>query len=132
MEEKIEVWKLFHDGSIIEVKGDLPNPSLRIQISYLREIFPSKGDSFWAHFQNCTLIEYLNWEEETKERSLEKIAHQEPEILNVSQVGKMACIVCSSGELHLIYESIHFTLDSGIAISMNELRNASHTYWKAF
>ncbi|MCU7805486.1 MAG: hypothetical protein KZQ96_20035 [Candidatus Thiodiazotropha sp. (ex Lucinoma borealis)] len=129
MDEIIEVWNIFHDGSIVEAKGSLPNLSLRIEIQYLRDMFPGNGDSFWAHINGCTHIEYLNWEEDQKEKTLKAIIEQEPEILDVSQIDNMVHIVCVNGELDLVYEGISFEIDSGSPVSIEELDKGCNAYW---
>jgi hypothetical protein len=129
MDKIIEVWNIFHDGIIVEAKGVMPNLSLRIEIQYLRDRFPGVGDSFWAHIQGCTHIEYLNWENDQKQRLLKTIVEQEPEILEVSQIDNMAHIVCANGELDLVYEAISFEIDSGAPVSIEALDKGCNAYW---
>lgn len=128
MDEQIEVWNIFHDGTIVEVRGELPNISLRIEIPYLREMFPGAGHSFWAHIVDCKTCQYSNWR--GKEITvLAEIMGEEPEILDVSQIGNMAHIVCVNGSLDLKYAEISFELDSGVPVSINELDKVCRTYW---
>lgn len=130
MEEKIEVWNIFHDGSIVEAKGFLPSISLRIEIPYLRTMFPGQGTSFWAHLSGCTHFTYSAWDRVTPLENPSAIARQEPEILDVAQMGNMAHIVCVDGDLELVYESIRFEIDSGAEITIDELDRECRGYWK--
>lgn len=129
MEEEIEVWNIFHDGSIVEVKGDLPDISLRIEIPYLRNMFPGEGDSFWAHIKGCYHLKYLNWDDDKREASPNKIFEQEPEILSVKQIEGVAHITCVSGELDMAYETISFSIDTGVAVTIDELDKQCNSYW---
>ena len=129
MKEIIEVWNIFHDGSIVEIKGSLPDVSIRIEISYLRNMFPGKGDSIWVHLIGCSTFEYLIWEEERKTSSLDEIQSFEPEILSVKEHGEMAHIICVEGELDLIYKRILFSLDTDTSVTIAELDKACNKYW---
>ncbi len=73
MRENVDILGVFHDGSIVEVIGALPKISFRIEIEYLRNMFPSEGDSFFANVSGCESIEFYNWEEETRTKNLVEI-----------------------------------------------------------
>ena len=109
MRENIDILGVFHDGSIVEIIGTLPNISFRIEIEYLRNMFPSKGDSFLAHLTGCESIEFYNWENETRSNVLAEIELEEPEILSIKQKGDSAHIICSTGEINVLYKKFkHF------------------------
>ena len=42
MRENIDIIGIFHDGSVVEINGSLPNISIRIEIEYLRKKDVSK------------------------------------------------------------------------------------------
>jgi len=128
MDKHIEVWKIFHDGAIVEVRGELPNISLRIEIDYLRDMFPGVGNFFWVHVADCKTCRYSDWEGKVI-TSFAEIMAEEPEILDVSQTRNMAQIACVNGNLELEYAEISFELDSGIPVSIDELNKACRTYW---
>jgi hypothetical protein len=73
MKENIAIWKVFHDGSIVEIQGAFPNIALRIEIEYLRNMFPSKGHSFWANVTGCQSMEFYNWKSEIHTSNLKEI-----------------------------------------------------------
>ena len=129
MRENIDILGVFHDGSIVEIIGTLPNISFRIEIEYLRNMFPSKGDSFLAHLTGCESIEFYNWENETRSNVLAEIELEEPEILSIKQKGDSAHIICSTGEINVLYKNIEFHLDSGELVTFKELTGASDGYW---
>jgi hypothetical protein len=129
MKENIDIWGVFHDGSIVEIQGTLPNIAIRIEMEYLRNIFPCKGNSFWANINGCQWIEFLNWKSEIRTSNLKEIEEEELEILNVQQTGEEAQIITSSGELKMLYGNLTFKLDTNISLSYQELKVASSKYW---
>jgi hypothetical protein len=129
MRENIDILGVFHDGSIVEVRGSLPKISFRIEIEYLRNMFPSKGGSFLAYVSGCESIEFYNWENESRTKELLEIQSEEPEILSIEQQGETAHIICSTGELDLLYKDIEFQLDTGEPLTYKELADACNRYW---
>ncbi len=129
MRENIDILGVFHDGSIVEITGSLPDISFRIEIGYLRSMFLSKGDSFIAHASGCESIDFYNWENGLLTKSLVEIEKAEPEILSIEQKGEMAHILCSTGELDILYKDITFQLDSGESVTFKELEDACNRYW---
>ncbi len=92
MGKNVDIPEVFHDGNIVEILGALPKISFRIEIEYLRNMFPSKGDSFLAHVSKCESIEFYNWENEARTKDLAEIQKEEPEILSIEQQGDIAHI----------------------------------------
>ena len=113
----------------MEINGSLPRISLRIEIQYLRSMFESQGNSIIAHIEGCTSISFLNWETEHETVVLKEIEQESPEILSVEQKGDVAHIICSTGELDILYKDISFELDDGNIISAKELGDACELYW---
>ena len=132
MRDNIDILGIFHDGYIVEIQHELPNISIRIEIEYLREMFPSKGSSFIANIIGCESIEFLKWESEVRTSDLKSIASEEPEILSVEQIGNSAHIICTEGELDILYSNIEFQLDNGEIVTYQELEDACKKYWHNF
>ena len=129
MRDNVDILGVFHDGSIVEVRGELPSISFRIEIEYLRNMFPSEGDSFIAHVEGCESITFLNWENEQRTSSFKEIESEEPEILSIEQNGEIAHIICSTGELDILYNELRFELDTGPPVSFQDLSDACNKYW---
>ena len=129
MRDNIDIIGVFHDGSVVEINGSLPNISLRVEIPYLRNMFETQGDSIIAYIEGCTSISFLNWEEESTTYDLKEIENEKPEILSVEQKGEVAHILCSTGELDILYRDISFELDDGKNISAQEIGDACELYW---
>lgn len=129
MRENVDIFGVFHDGSIVEISGAFQNISFRIEIEYLRNMFPSQGNSFVAQISGCESIEFYNWETEIRTKDLKEIQLEEPEILSIEQQGDIAHIICSTGELDVLYKDVEFQLDSGEAVTYQELEDACNKYW---
>ena len=85
--------------------------------------------SIIAHIEECTSISFLNWDTENETVVLKEIELESPEILSVEQKGDVAHIICSTGELDILYKGISFELDDGNIISAQELGDACELYW---
>ncbi len=130
MRESIDILGVFHDGSIVEIIGDLPNITFRIEIEYLRNMFSSNGNSFLAHITGCEYIEFYGWENEAKTTNLKEIQALELEILSVEEKGNLAHVICTTGELDILYKTLIFELDSGESVTYTELTSACSKYWE--
>ncbi|MEM8717540.1 MAG: hypothetical protein AAGE92_17505, partial [Cyanobacteria bacterium P01_G01_bin.4] len=117
MDFQSDLWNSFHDGSIVEVRGELPNISLRVEIQYLREKLPGAGDSIWIHLKNCTLIRLTAWESERETQLGDINAEHDFEILNAKTVDDSIHIFSPNGQLELTYTGSNLELDSGHVIS---------------
>lgn len=129
MRNKIEIFGVFHDGTIAEIEGERPNISFRIEIEYLRQMFRSDGDSFWVHLDGCESFEYLDWKTKERISDYQRIVVDEPEILNVRQDGDTAVIVCTNGQLELVYSDVRLTLEDGTPVTCRDLNAMSNKYW---
>ncbi len=126
---KIEVWNIFHDGRITQIEGALPNINITIEIQYLRHVFSKDGNSIIAKLNNCSFIEYLDWEKKVKFQDFNSISLMELEILSVEEVEGTAHIFCGEGTLDIQYKDIAFELDNGKPITVLDLDKASEKYW---
>ena len=129
MRENIDILGVFHDGSIVEIVGELPNISLRIEIEYLRNMFSPQGSSFMAQVSGCEHLEFYHWENDSRINVPSEIQEIETEILSVKQRGDVAHLMCTTGELEILYKDIVFQLDSGESVTYKALDEASNKYW---
>lgn len=130
MKNNIDLWGVFHDGSVVEVAGSLPSVRMEIEIEYLRNMFPVKGKAFIATLVGCELIEFYDWDSDTVIHDISVISSKEPEILNVKEVDGAAHITCATGVLKLKYRDIQFMLDTGESVTYEELDGACSKYWE--
>ena len=129
MKEKIEVWNIFHDGSIVNIQGSLPDLVLTIEIQYLRHMFSKDGESILVRLRNCSIFEYQDFDSNTQISNFSEVATLEPEILSVQEIDGLAQILCVSGNLRIKYEDISFELDNGSSVDIPELDKACNEYW---
>jgi hypothetical protein len=121
-------WGVFHDGVIQGIEGALPgNLVLTIEIGYLRAMFEGEGSSFRVHLMGCTKVRYCEYDEEPTV-DLDRIREREPEILYVTSEQPLV-LDCVMGPLELEYRQMAVTLESGVAVSQQELVSASELYW---
>jgi hypothetical protein len=132
MNENADVGNLFHDGSLVAIEGKPSKILLKIEIRYLREMFPGKGTSIFVKLDGCSQFEYVIWDSREAIKDYKRIVEIEPEILDVMQDHEIVRVICSRGELRLIYREISFSLDSGDEIMIDDLKNTSNQYWKDF
>jgi hypothetical protein len=125
----VELWNMLHDGSITKIQGSLPDIALNVEIMYLREMFPGKGESFIVQLSDCTLFEYQPYEESEAVTNLCEIALLEPEMLMARTDTEVIVIGCTEGYLRIRYESFSISLDNGMAITLEALENACKEYW---
>lgn len=126
-----ECWGVFHDGYIKRIEGCIPGEiKLHVRVLYLREMFPGKGTGFVVNLQNCSFIEYQEFDEEPT-RDLELIENKEPGLLYVQSVRPLI-INCAMGTLRMEYDSASLTLDTGEPVSDVELDAACKGYWDAW
>lgn len=130
MEDKIDIWGIFHDGDIIEIQGSLPCISLKIEIHYLMEMISPSYSSVWANLDKCSIFQFLDWESGNVLKDIPDIMRKELEIQQVKRIDNAACIMCTIGEITLAYDSISFSLESGENITSKELVKACNDYWR--
>ncbi len=128
MTEKYDIWNLFHDGQIADIAGDMPEIRLRIEISYLRDMFSGMGDSFWISLHGCRVFQFVDWDN-GRLLPASKIIAMETEILSMVMKGNQASIICLGGILALEYREISYQLDTGKFITLGEVEYACNRYW---
>lgn len=123
-----DLWGLFHDGTIEALSRPGPGVvEVRISILYLREMFRGAGDCFVVTLHGCSRFRYRLFEGESTE-NLSQIALAAPEILHVSQRPDLV-LLCTGGELDITYDSMAVALDTGEAVSVEQLVQAAQRYW---
>jgi hypothetical protein len=124
----VEIWNSFHDGAIKRVSGVVPGEViLDVSIEYLRHRFPGAGESFRVLLSECTLFEYLAYDEKTV-TDLSEISKLEPMVLSVESAEPLV-VNCVMGTLRLAYGSASIATDAGQPVSAEQLKQASIEYW---
>ena len=125
-------WGLLHDGGIASIAGKVPGTvSIEVSIRYLRQQFPGEGTGFKVVLSYCDQLVYQEYESSPVE-DFDEIVRLEPEILGVEEGDHPVVINCVMGSLKVSYGAVSIYLDSGDAVSVDELAAASKTYWDAW
>ncbi|RYD83633.1 MAG: hypothetical protein EOP84_07625 [Verrucomicrobiaceae bacterium] len=123
----IDIWNVLHDGPIVRITGTIPGDiELAVAICYLRERFPEPGDCILLTLHGCTSLSYERWDSGAVLTDLELIVSSEPEILSADEP---TSVLCSNGTLHVQASDFSLALDSGRAITFDELCSVAEAYW---
>lgn len=125
-----EFWGMFHDGIITKLAGSVPGDvTIYISIEYLRKQFHEPGIGFKINLRGCKVFSYQEFDEKA-ETNLDAIAIKNPEILRVDLTDDFVQIDCVMGTLTTSYESASVFLDTGTAITYEQLESACDAYWE--
>jgi len=124
-------WSFLHDGALDRADGAVPGDvALHISIPYLRKAFQPTGDGFILKLIGCTQFE-LAGDDGTVINDLGQIAQCSLEILSIESESPLS-IYTTYGTLVLAYDALHLELDTGQAITVPQLDQASAEYWQAW
>ena len=127
------IWNVLHDGSIIAIHGAVPGTvRLAVSIDYLRERFPDSGDTIQVTLTGCARFAYRDFDVGEFTTDLRTITSMEPEVLSAKLQGDLNEIDCVNGVLEVIATDGSLALDSGRAITLQELLDVSEAYWTEF
>jgi hypothetical protein len=127
-----EFWALLHDGEIKSIIGRIPGTvSLEVSIRYLRQQFPGEGTGFKVVLSDCDQLVYQEYDSSPVE-DFDEMVRLEPEIVGVEKGIYPVVVNCVMGSLNVSYGAASIYLDSGDAVSFNELAAASKAYWDAW
>ncbi|MHA3774777.1 hypothetical protein ACXR0O_24915 [Verrucomicrobiota bacterium sgz303538] len=122
-----DIWNVLHDGPIVRISGTIPGDvQFAVSIGYLRNRFPDPGDCILLTLHGCTSISYQLWDSESVVTDLTSIAAAEPEILSADEPTTVFCV---NGTLRVHATDFSLALDSGRAITFDDLRSVADAYW---
>lgn len=122
------IWNYLHDGAICQISGSIPgNVVVRVEIDYLRRRFAEPGDAFDITLYGCTRFEFEPCDAPPISDFAE-LSRRELEILSVESEAPVR-VHCVGGVLTAEYANIAPHLDTGAALTMQQLIDASEAYW---
>lgn len=125
------LWNYLHDGSLDRVDGSVPGEvSLFVSIPYLRKAFQPAGEGFILELKECSMFQLAEDDGDIL-TDLAAIAERSPELLSIVGESPLS-IYTTRGTLTLAYASLELFLDSGQALSVPQLDQASAAYWQAW
>ena len=124
------IWNVIHDGSIIAVRGTVPGTvQLDVSIAYLRERFPDAGKTIQVTLTGCTRFAYRDFDEGEFTTDFSAIASFEPEVLSAEMRDGLCVLDCAGGVLEIRAADGLLALESGRAITLQELIDVAQAYW---
>ena len=131
MNERAEIWNILHDGEITGMRRDSSqNLQLRINIPYLRNMFPGDGEDILINLNKCTQFQMKIWDEGITTSDFQTIVDTGTEILSTESDDVPVHIVSTLGDLFIEFDSFTISLDTGEQVSFKELGDACDLYWK--
>jgi hypothetical protein len=141
-----DIFATFHDGGIIEWKGDLKQLTLKIECQYLGQEFQDDFENFYLIINNIEYIEFEPWMnpiklEKINKTGLNEIFKAELEIGYAETINGIVKISCNQhdsefdycgGNLFLKAESIEIKNHLKQNIKPIDLYNANDSYWNKF
>jgi hypothetical protein len=123
-----DLWNILHDGTIAQIRGKVPGDiRLRIEIEYLRDMFSPPGHSIYVTLTNCRRMQLMA----PPKKARRALSEKSVTILSAKKSDDGDIVVNSTeGDLVLEYDSFKLELDSGEAISLEQLAQASKQYWE--
>ena len=142
MDPRIEIWYLLHDGEITVVDAHDNTVTMAVKIPWLRSRLQPQGDSFVLRLRglrSCALcdgtaFDWRSFRRKDRVRSTNPadLSHRgllirwpEAEALPVTVE-----LIC--GRLKLDFEDVETSLDTGAAVSHDDLKQVSADYWREF
>jgi hypothetical protein len=127
------IWNVLHDGRIVAASGEVPGTvRVNVSIDYLRERFTDLGKVIEVTLTGCTRFAYKPFEEQEFTTGLSAIADFKPEVSSAELQDGLCKIDCVSGWLEVAAVDGSLSLDSGRAITLQELIDVANAYWKEF
>jgi len=124
------IWNVLHDGGIERIDGVIPGDiRVYISIEYLRERFQDDGDTILVTLSNCTLFSHRIYDAAHAVSDLTAIANESVTILSAEMHGLQCRVFTDVGVLEMKCENGSISLDSGRAVSLEELTSVAEAYW---
>ena len=130
-DERIDIWNVFHDGSITVAEQSHDHVVMFVNIPYLRRRLQPLGDSFIVTLSGVTVCEFRHFDGECTSL-VEALDVGEPEILSTSSDRQPLTVHTTLGELILSFETLELSLDSGSRVTYESVVTAAKEYWDEF
>jgi hypothetical protein len=125
------IWNILHDGVIVAVDGTLPGDlQIDIEIDNLRKRIPDPGALIQVLLIGCTRFAFREYEKSGFSTALTEIAAMGPEIVTASMKDGVCEVDCTAGTLEVVAGDGAIGLDSGRAVTLQELTEVAESYWK--
>ena len=124
------IWNVLHDGEVERIVGSVPGDvRVHVGIEYLRERFSDDGDQIVVCLSGCTKFSHRLYDAENAVKDFTSIANESGTILSAEMHDSVCRVFTDLGVLEMQCRGGSVSLDSGRAISLNELLSVAETYW---
>ena len=124
------IWNVLHDGGVERIVGSVPGDvRVYVGIEYLRERFSDDGDQIVVCLSGCTKFSHRLYDAENAVTDFTSIANESGTILSAEMNGSVCRVFTDLGVLEMQCRGGSVSLDSGRAISLNELQSVAQAYW---
>jgi hypothetical protein len=133
--KQIDVFNIFHDGTISDLYRTKNSLILKIEIEYLAELINENFSCFYCELVNCEKFSFKFWSDENKGTTdLEEIKNYVLEIMDTKLSGEELIVSCRNdeipdGNLYIKTQIIKLFNQERLEISLNELSVICHSYW---
>jgi hypothetical protein len=128
---RLDIWNVLHDGEIAIMHRESPDVLVMfVSIPYVRRRIQPLGDSFQLRlggFRGMAFSYDIDQETFTELDYIEGF-----EILDTLSDTMPAMIQLAEGKLMLDFDSLDISLDSGQAVTYEEVRRVAQDYWDDF
>lgn len=117
-------WVALHGATIIRVVQEGEQVELGVEQQELRGKFPGRGVGFVIRLTGCTELQYEP-DDEPPISDPQQIASSEPAILDAKSDAGVMLVACAGGTLRVRYATLVIALDTGVEVSLADLRSRS-------
>ncbi|HTY87356.1 MAG TPA: hypothetical protein VMB80_07820 [Candidatus Acidoferrum sp.] len=128
MDERIEIWNVFHDGDITAISEDADTLTMFVNIPYLRRRLKPLGDSFVLMLAGVRQLECQHFDG-AKSSLQEELGNGTLEIIKTDSESMPVTIETTLGKLILDFERVQFALDTGQPVEYETIRIVCDEYW---
>jgi hypothetical protein len=126
-----DIWNVLHDGSVLGVFGAVPGDvQFAVCIDYLRNRFTDPGNRVLLTLHGCNALTFQPDGDDVALTDFEAIAKAEPEILQAKDWTDASVVECVNGTIRITAADFSLALDSGRAITFDDLCSVAEAYWK--
>lgn len=141
-----DVFSIFHDGSIVDCKGDSERLTLTIQCNYLAELIDTDYENFYVELFEISKLDFEPWMNPPDLKKIVFYSHEDYlktdlDILSAELKEGFVLIVCAQydnrlnyagGTLMISAKDFQLYDHNGKTMTIGQLDSISQKYWKEF
>lgn len=138
-----DVFSIFHDGVIVECKGDLKKLTMTIQCDYLAELLNPDFKNFYVDLMGISKLDFAPWMNPINLKNIDFKSHEEYlkadlEILSAEIKDGFVFVTCNQHDTDLDYCGGHLMISAndfnlfdhnGTIITIGHLDSVCRKYW---